>query len=147
MNRLLAFVLVLLPLVGCKQVIGGAIDTLPPPKPIKPIKGVVDDVPPPRVPDVDVPNSASAKITGFIKQAGKSAGKSYINQQVVNRLPVSKQSLADVIFTTALEELKRTGEVIVERQIRQMQREAIQAAIVAIAEYRQETGSQVEVVE
>jgi hypothetical protein len=130
MKRKLVIALALFPLIGCRQVL----DDIPIPKP-------------PRVPTGAVTNLASAKITGFIKQAGKSAGKSYINQQVVNRLPVSQQSLADVILATAIEELRKTGEVIVDRQIREMKREAIQAAIVAIAEYRQETGSQVEVVE
>lgn len=130
--------LVLILVVGCK----GTSDDL--------IKNVIRQVDPPPVPKKAIPipaSQASQGISNFIKQAGKSAGKSYINQQVVNRLPVSKQSLADVIFATALEELKKTGEVIVERQIREMQREAIQVAIVAIAEYRQETGNQVEVVE
>ena len=124
--------------VGCK----GASDDV--------IKAVTKNIDPPPVPKKVIPipvYQASEGISNFIKQAGKSAGKSYINQQVVNRLPVSKQSLADVIFATALEELQKTGKVIVDRQINEMRREAFQAAIVAIAEYRQETGSQVEVVE
>ena len=104
--------------------------------------------PPPVPKTIPIAGSeASVLISNFIKQAGDSAGKSYINQQVVNSLLVSKQSLSDVIFETALEELQKTGEVIVERQIREMRIEAIQVAMVTIADYQEETGSQVEVVE
>lgn|GEM_PF-5625017 len=130
--------LVLILVVGCK----GASDGV--------FKAVTKTIDPPPVPKKAIPipvSQASGSISNFIKQAGKSAGKSHIKQQVDNRLPVSQKSLADVIFATALEELQKTGKVIVDRQINEMRREAFQAAIVAIAEYRQETGSQVEVVE
>ena len=125
--------LVLLPLVsllGCRNVVK-TFDDLPAPNSSK-FGNLVPDNPP------------AAKIMNFITSVGKSNGDAYIANQVSNNLPVSQETLSDVIFQTAYEELRKTGEAIGEAYIREMRQEAFVLAGEMINEYNNQMNNQVD---
>ena len=126
-------VFVLLPLVsllGCRNV-GKIVDDIPTPNPSK-LGSLVPDNPP------------AAKIAIFITSVGKSNGEAYIANQVNNNLPVSQETLSDVIFQTAYEEFRKTGEAIGEAYIREMRQEAFVLAGEMINEYNDQMNNQVD---
>ncbi|GBO52748.1 hypothetical protein APA_417 [Pseudanabaena sp. lw0831] len=104
---------------------------------------IVTKVDPPPLPKV-LPNtnSASVSISNFIKQAGKSKGSSYIGQQVSNRKPISTQSLANVIFSETVSELRKIGKKFIEREVRQL---AYAEAVELINEYNSQNNNKAEV--
>ena len=125
--------LVLLPLVsllGCRNV-GKIVDDIPMPNPSK-IGKLVPDNPP------------AAMIENFITSVGKSNGEAYIANQVNSNLPVSQETLSDVIFKTAYEELRKTGEAIGDAYIREMRQEAFVLAGEMINEYNDQMNNQVD---
>ncbi len=85
--------------------------------------------------------------TNFIRSAGQSAGESYIANQVRNNLPVSHETLSEVIFQTSLEELRKTGEAVRNSFIRDMRNEAFALATEMINQYNNENNGQAETVE
>jgi hypothetical protein len=124
-------VFVLLPLIsllGCRNVVK-TLDDLPTPNPSK-FGNLVPDNPP------------AAKIMNFITSVGKSNGDAYIANQVNNNLPVSQETLSDVIFQTAYEEFRKTGEAIGEAYKREMRQEAFVLAGEMINEYNNQMNNQ-----
>lgn len=122
---------VLLPLVsllGCRNV-GKIVDDIPAPNPSR-LGNLVPDNPP------------TAQFLNFIRSAGKSNGEAYIANQVNNNLPVTQETLSDVIFQTAYEEFRKTGEAIGEAYIREMRQEAFVLAGEMINEYNNQMNSQ-----
>lgn len=85
--------------------------------------------------------------SNFIRSAGQSAGESYIANQVSNNLPVSRETLSEVIFQTSLEELRKTGEAVRDSYIRDMRDEALSLATEMINQYNNQSNGQAETVE
>ncbi len=120
-KKLLSVSLVLILVGGCSSIakgIGSGGDDL--------VNGVVKNVP---KANPVVVSKASAGISNFIKQAGKSRGQQYIGQQVSNKQPISRQTLSDVIFDETVSELKKTAQRYVISEVKSLARAEADALI------------------
>lgn len=137
---LVSIFLVLILVSGCSSVaknlgrevddIGRAVSKVEPPPNIVP-----------KVNSVAV-SKASTGISDFIKQAGKTKGLPYIEKQVRSRRPVSRQTLADVIFSEVVSELQKTAQRYVISEVKSL---AISEATALINEYNSQNNNSAQV--
>jgi len=122
---------------GCGGIASRApklIDDVPIPSPNKLAK-LTDDVPipspnklAPAIEDVpfranhNIPSAEPAEsIANLIRTAGGPAGRSYVRNQLATGSPISRKSLALVIYEESLNELTKTGKSMTARQLIDLQ--------------------------
>jgi hypothetical protein len=73
-------------------------------------------------------------ITNLIRVSGGPAGRTYVSNQVAAGLPISQKSLTEIVYDESLNELRKTGQMISEMQLRALWKDSIIYASAIISE-------------